>query len=499
MFLIKNAYRNITRSKGRNILIGCIALVIGLSACLALSIKSAALSERENGLANLSVSATIGVDRMAMMEKAKESGSEGIDNRSEMLKGMQSLSLEEMQTYAKATSVQDFYYSATVYVNGESIDAVDTSSSASDAQSDERKGGPTFENQGDFTLIGYSSYDAMQEFVDEESTITQGELFEEESNAFTCIINEELAALNDVAIGDTIELSNPRNDTELVTMKVVGFYASTSTSTQNVGPKGMAMMDPANGIYVSYHALQSLLTNSAQNTSNTSEQTQLVEQVNGTYEFADVENYNAFESEVRTLGLDDSYTVSSLDVTAYEQSLKPLDNLSTYATYFLVVILVIGGSILVVLNIFHIRERKYEIGVLAAIGMKKAKIATQFICEIFIVILLSILLGTALGAVVSVPATNTLLASQISTTTSAQPFGNTGMQTAMEGERAGSEQHGGMMGGSVNYIREITQATDVMVVLELVAIAIILTIISGGIAVLTILRYEPLKILSNRE
>lgn len=497
MYLIKNAFRNIVRAKGRNMLIGCIALVIGLSACLALSIKSSAVSEREKGLANLSVSANIGVDRMAMMEKAKENGGDETDNRSEMLKGMESLSLEEMQTYAKAASVKDFYYSATLYLNGKSIDAVDTSSSTSTG--DERKGGPTFESQGDFTLTGFSSYEAMQDFVNEESTITQGEVFEEDSSELTCIINEELATLNNVAIGDTIQLSNPSNESEIVTMRVVGFYASTSTSTQSVGPKGMAMMDPANGIYVSYNALQTMLTSSAQNTSNKSEQTQLVEQVSGTYVFADVENYNAFESEVRTLGLDESYTVSSSDVIAYEQSLKPLDNLSTYATYFLFVIFVIGGSILVVLNIFYIRERKYEIGVLAAIGMKKAKIATQFICEIFAVILLSILLGTALGAIVSVPTTNALLSSQISATTSSQPFGNAGTQDSTQRERPENDSNGAMMGASVTYISEITSATNIIVVLELVAIAIVLTIISGGIAVLTILRYEPLKILSNRE
>ena len=50
MYILKNALRNITRAKGRNILIGCIAFVIGLSACLALSIREAADRERESGL-----------------------------------------------------------------------------------------------------------------------------------------------------------------------------------------------------------------------------------------------------------------------------------------------------------------------------------------------------------------------------------------------------------------------------------------------------------------
>ena len=55
MYILKNALRNITRAKGRNILIGCIAFVIGLSACLALSIREAADRERESGLSDLNI------------------------------------------------------------------------------------------------------------------------------------------------------------------------------------------------------------------------------------------------------------------------------------------------------------------------------------------------------------------------------------------------------------------------------------------------------------
>ena len=68
MYILKNALRNITRAKGRNILIGCIAFVIGLSACLALSIREAADRERESGLSDLNITATIRVDRQSMME-----------------------------------------------------------------------------------------------------------------------------------------------------------------------------------------------------------------------------------------------------------------------------------------------------------------------------------------------------------------------------------------------------------------------------------------------
>lgn len=42
MYILKNALKCIGRAKGRNILIGIIALVIAISACIGLSIRQAA-------------------------------------------------------------------------------------------------------------------------------------------------------------------------------------------------------------------------------------------------------------------------------------------------------------------------------------------------------------------------------------------------------------------------------------------------------------------------
>ena len=52
---------------------------------------------------------------------------------------------------------------------------------------------------------------------------------------------------------------------------------------------------------------------------------------------------------------------------------------------------------------------------------------------------------------------------------------------------------------NVSYIQEISSAATGKVLLELGGIAILLTLLSAALAVLRILRYEPLNILSNRE
>ena len=67
MYIIKNAFRCIGRSKGRNILIGIIALVIAISACIGLSIRQASENAKTSALEGLSITATISYDRANAM------------------------------------------------------------------------------------------------------------------------------------------------------------------------------------------------------------------------------------------------------------------------------------------------------------------------------------------------------------------------------------------------------------------------------------------------
>ena len=82
MYIIKNALRCISRSKGRNVLIGIIALVIAISACLGLSIRQAAESAKESALEGLSITATISYDRSSMMNNLMGGGHVGMSSNS---------------------------------------------------------------------------------------------------------------------------------------------------------------------------------------------------------------------------------------------------------------------------------------------------------------------------------------------------------------------------------------------------------------------------------
>lgn len=447
MYIVKHAVRSICRSKGRSILIGVILFVLALCSCIGLGIQKAADSSRAAMEALTNITATIETDRRGMMEQAQppEGGQPLEGDREamrEQLQEQQSLTLEELQTYAQADSVSAFYYTGTLYMAGtDELEAVASS------QSESRPGPSGGLSTDSFALIGYSSDEAMSDFIDGTASISEGSMFAEGGSDPVCVISSELALYNDISVGDEITLQDQDGTVELT------------------------------------------LT------------------VSGTYVFSTMTDYEAFDAECRELGLDEAYTISSTDVNAYEQSLIPLENLSNFAFWFLAVILLIGVVVLIVINVFSIRERKYEIGVLCAIGMRKGKIAMQFLCENMVI---ALLLGFGAGAVLSVPASNALLQTQIASSSQRAQrmddnFGRGGMPGDQEGqdmqqmEEPQEEAPEMPSDGMVSAVSSVSEASDPIILLQMAGIAFVLVILSSSATLISIFRFDPLTILANRD
>lgn len=555
MFIIQNALKSITRNKLRNILIGIIVLVIAVSSCVALSIREAAETTKAETLSNMTVTAQISFDRSnAMKEMAegetpeKPDNSEGGFDRGKFdFESLgSSLTLDDYMTYTEALNEGDsYYYSSAISLNasGDLLpygteensddDAEKTTTQSSDPMAPqggqqsmmgggmEQNGrGIMMQNQGDFAITGYSSYDAILSLFGEDGTcsITEGEMFDEESGNLSCIISDELAMYNNLSAGDEITLCNPDYEDETYTLTITGIYTNSSSSSEEMNR--FSMNDPANNVYMNYNSVKSIENASAETdnktTNDNSEEESAV--INSTlaftYTFDSVENYESFSEEVYDLGLEEDYTVTSSDITAFENSLTPLETLSTTAMWFFIIVLIVGGIILVTLNIFNLRERKYEVGVLTAIGMKKTKVAFQFLVEIFIVTFIAIIIGTGVGASVSVPVTNSLLESQITSSRQSSDnlserfgFGGKNMQGGNSGQSPDGNRMGNApdmserfnkMAGNVDYVDSVSSATNLIVILQLVAVGLFLTIVSSLAAMISIMRYEPLKILSSR-
>ena len=557
MYIFKNAFKNISRSLGRNILIGIIVTVIAASSCVALSIRKSSENARKSNMENLNITAHINVDRAYVMETIQNSGVDMSDRSAmqEVLKEASGLTLDQMQEYASTEYVDNFYYTNMLILNGnddlEPIDPNAEVSSETDADEETTEetteestesaeqsmdqsmqgpdgqmqpggdmqggmGGPGMQQQqdpetmmasmGDFKLTGFSSDDAMEDFNTGVATIKEGSMFDEDTDEMVCVVSSELATYNSISVGDKITLQNLQDEEETYELEVVGIYKNSDSSSMSTGNAN----DPANEILTSTKVVDSIVASSAENQED--EDKQLSASTTGSFVFKDMDNYDDFESYLKDKE-GDKYVLTSSDVASYEASLVPLENLKSFATAFLLVILAIGAIILVVLNMFNIRERKYEVGVLTAIGMHKYKVALQFMLEIFIVTIFAILIGTGIGAATSVPLTNKLLESQVEQQESSQNtqqsnFGRGDQQGGQQQGPGGQQQMGGGQGtftkggditGPVNYIDSVSYAVDGVVVLQMVGIGILLSIISSLIAIIFIMRYQPLKILTERD
>lgn len=521
MFILRNAMRNIGRSKVRSILIAIIITIIAFSVCIGLYIRQASADSRDAALANMKITAQITQNRSKAMKQASGSGT---FSKSKLKKALGSeLTLTQLKKYAKASSVSSFYYTLTTSVDG--AGNLEAYSSSSDSQSsDSSSGTPSVMksmDNGEFTITGYSSDEAMTDFTSGTKKISKGKMFTEGTSDMVCVISSELAKYNGLSVGDTIKVSNPNKSSETYKLKIVGIYKDSQSSAQAVqgGPNAS---DPANSIYTSYSTLNRIVTASKAKYSKNSTKA-LSSRLNGTYVVGTLSKYKSFKKEVKQLGLSSKYQVTSADLTNYEQSAQPLKNLAKFAGYFLIVILMVGAAILVVMNIFSTRERKYEIGVLTAIGMKKKQVAAFFLSEILILTLAGVIVGGAAGAAVSKPVTKKLLSAQVASSMKQssdmqQSFGRDnngggpGSQDSGSGQNAdgkgapsgapsapsGSGATASPGSASSNALNT-SSSVSVTVLLELLGACVALALIAGTVSVTAIMRYEPLDILSERD
>ncbi|MHB1484542.1 MAG: ABC transporter permease [Saccharofermentanales bacterium] len=521
MYILKNAFKSISRSKGRNILISIIIIIIAISSCIALSIKNSAAQIVQSYKDSFALTATIGIDREALRELAQTGGT---DIR-EIMSGIQSPGIDDIKKYGTSSYLKGYTYTLTSALNSSTIipltndetlavtaGADQNGKTVTQTDNNGRTGGMF--QRGDFSIIGYSGLSAMSDFVSGTYKITSGTMFADTDKSAVCVISKELATENELKVGDSITFTNPSVETETYKFVITGLYEDTTaddSSSMNW------FSNAANQVITNYTALANMISLSqaasdkavaaAEKNDVSTDATALNSQLMSTFYLKDTESVAGFTAELKTKGLDDKYTVTT-NSAAFDESVKPLTNLDSFATIFLILVLIIGGIILAVLNMINIRERKYEVGVLRAIGMKKGKLALQFAAELLIVTFISITIGSAVGAFASVPTASFMLKNEITSIQEddnqiAQNFGRPGggdMALGPAGGRAQRNIMGGMFNPSqkVNYITQINAVINLKVLLQLFLIGILLTMVSSIISIILISRYEPLKILSNR-
>jgi len=549
MYIFKNAWKNITRNKGRNVLIGIIVVVIAAASSITLAIRESANDIVTAYQEKNKIEATIGMDRNSLMEILRKDNSSQEDMIN-AFNNIESVTAEEIDKYGESDYVSEYFYTYDLSVDAKDIkEATDslvkettttktetTTKTQKFSGSDNMQGVPpggfggsrTTTNRktittktekifnekaqdGAFTLIGYASYENMTKFISGDYTITDGEV-SEDFESDSVVISEELAVMNELKVGDKITFVDPKDSSKTYEATITGIYKENTESSSN-----MASMfsNSANEIITNITFIKKILSGNEN----------LKPTITPTFIIKDVESVDKFESEVKEKGLSEYYTITS-NVDEIQSATESVDNVKIFATTFLIITLIIGGVVLVVINMINIRERRYEIGVLRTIGMKKSKLSLQFMSELLIVAMVSLVIGAGIGACLSVPVANKLLANEISNASSkyediGKNFGRGGFNSGEipDNVKPSSEESNnndekeeetetkkdtknftdfnfGI--AKVNEVDSINAVVDFKVLAELLGIGILLTLLSSLASMIAIARFSPLQILKER-
>mgnify|MGYP004570462579 FL=1 len=469
MYILKNAITSIKRNKGRNLLIGLIIMVIAIAVTVTLAINNTATSLIKAYKDKYQVEASITVNRENMMKDFNPNDRE--NSKSDMKDKFNlasSLTETDIKNYADSKYVKSYYYTSSVKVNSNDLEKAKMSSNndMSERKKDE-------DDSSSFEIKGYSSYDAMNEFISGSYKITDGEIFTDFTSN-NCLINSELATINNLKVGDTISFTDDNSNTYQLVISAIFEEASSDNKSM--------FSSSANTIITSSSFINKMSTTNSE----------LKVSVNPTFILTSKDVVDKFSSELTSKGLDKNLMVTT-NLESIDESVSTISNVKTFAVTFLVITLIIGAAVLLIINMINIRERKYEIGVLRTIGMKKTKVCLQFILELLIVALASLLLGAGIGSFVSVPISNKLLANEIATS---KTENNNIRENFGKNDKFNDKKFNGV--ARVEAFDSINATVDVKVLLELLALGLSLTLISSISATVSIQKFSPLTILKER-
>ncbi len=513
MYIIKNSLVSIIRNKGRNILIGVIILVIACASTVTLAIRNTANNLVKDYEQSHDIIASISFDRHSLTENFK-GGADNQKGNIEAFNNIEYFNLEDVKNYGNSDYLKGYYYMYATSLNSDSLTkatdsyeyevedtqtSTTTSSTTTGGSSGMGKGGPGGERHtitnnntttvitkskevfqssrnmtGDFEIDGYSSYDAMTNFVGGTYKVVEGEMISDFGN-LECVINSELATLNELSVGDTITLKNP--NTEVTYDFIVkGIYEDSSNS------------DDSSKMYSS--SANRLITGSGVVEKLVEDDSTLVTNITPSFIIKDEESVNKFTDEVKSKGLNEYYTVNT-NLEELQNATKSIENVKTFATTFLIITLIISAIVLFVINMINIRERKYEIGVFRTIGISKFKLTMQFILELLVVAVIMLCIGAVCGTYLSKPVGNMLLQNEIQSSESQEEeISNNFGKRDMKMDYSGTAQ--------IQTIDTIDAVVDFTVIAELLGIGVLLTLISSLASMISIQRFSPLTILKER-
>ncbi|EAA0233897.1 ABC transporter permease [Listeria monocytogenes] len=500
MNFFKRAWLSMKARKGRSVLQLIIFTVVCVLILSGFTIQSAADKASELAREQLGGTVTLTVDREKQMQAMRDEAASSDSSSTESKPQFESspIDVSDANELAKLNHVASYnYYSSTqalasgfdpIESSGDTSSSNDESSTTAETQGPGGgQGGPQMVD-ADLSISGLLDSATSTDFEAGTSELTSGvAITSADKDKNVAMVEENLAEENDWKVGDSFTVTSSDGNTK-VTLKIVGIYKTTDSGSDMA--QNFSFLNPYNKVYVPYTVANTIKGSNYKNTVDSA-----------VYTMDDAANISAFEKEAKKVdSIDwDTFKLDAND-TLYQQMIGPINSVASFSKNVVYIVSIAGALILGLLVMMQVRDRKYEMGVLLAIGEKRGKLIAQFFVEILIVALVSFGLAAASSHYVAQLAGNQLLAQQNSSTN------ETTTSTENRGPGGGGQGGPGGIGESVSNLTKNTEQIkelDIQVTLEdmlkMGGIGIGIAFISVLLPAALVLRMNPKTILTKQE
>ncbi|NIK77045.1 putative ABC transport system permease protein [Paenibacillus castaneae] len=521
MYIFQNALKNLVRNLGRNIMIGAIIFAIILTTVITLIINNTASAVIDDYKGRFGSEVYIRPNMEKVRDEAMKNSKDG-----RVMMRMPQISSELYLQFTNSEYLRESILTGSRGANNSDIHAIDQddNSEANGNSGLSASSGGMMQamrlDGGNFQLLG----DSWQDFNDGLRSFESG-TFPQNDNE--CVISTELRDANNIKIGDhltftakvdidtpidldtsglsegdTVEVNGTEYNVSISAMEtvrldrdvtyeleVVGVYDDLTDEYANENMTKAAFLNKRNEVLTT---LPTLLA------ARKSDETGI--RINATYYLKEPDMISDFEAQARAMGLPDTFDVET-DAASYDNVVKPVLGLKNISITFMIAVMVMGAIILLLLCSISIRERKYEIGVLRAMGMKKFKVALGLWTEILTITCICLVIGLGLGVTAAQPVSDAILKSQVSAAQASAPQVPGGMMVAGKGGPMTSMGPGGFMSGGASQAQPLSEMKITLglnTILELILISILLASFAGLVSISKITKYEPIRILMER-
>lgn len=480
MNFIKRAWLNVIRKRGRTLLLILITSAILLFVLSGLMIQSAAEKAVQNAKESAGTTVTLSANRenaFRQMRKQKQ-------GRTEL--NLASVNLKKAKKIASSKYVKSYNVLSSTTATAKSFKAIKTTtgSSGSSPQGGPMNGNSNSSSKTSLSLSGVTATSVTSAFTDGDNKIVSGRgITTSDQGTNHVVIEKELAKENNISVGDQIKI---KSNSKTVTLKVVGIYRASSSSTST---SQMQQSDPSNTLYLASNYVSELKGSSNQADSVV-------------YTMKNPAKAAAFIKQEKTLINTSKFSLTTNDAL-YQTMLTPLNNIKSFAQKIVWLVGLAGTIILTLIVILMVRERRYESGILLALGERKGKIVLQFLVELLMVLVVSSVIavgggkytGNLLSKQLVQQATTQTVSSNTKRLNNSQLGGgnNSGMSQGMNNPG----QSGGATSQNQQQTTNLKLSLSIKTIVEVIGFGLLIITISILLGTINLLRLPPKKILTH--